>query len=531
MPRKTARERALEDLEALCLSRVSSVLQEAENTTTLALQESSGSFLPLLADSAADSAQLVLSGLDALDVARRQRYLIQRNPVWRPSDSLWDRLQGYKAAQAFVRFRSAVRMEVGAFHALASVLKAFPTYQQSRGGPAAVELQLAVALYRLGHSLSVPEIAAHAGCAQGSVVNYTRKFVEALCSIEEDLIPWASEEEKREAQDWVEIQSGVKEWRNGWCMVDGSHIPLAWRPGSGYDDDFINRKGTFSLNTQFVCLPTSLRIISYVVGPRRRVADSTVYAESPIARAPSLYLQRNEFIWADLGYPLSRHIVKPYGHGASQRSKDIRKFNYWHSHVRIRAEHAIAFIKGRFGCLRALRGFVSSEAMEMRAQDVVVACIAAHNLAMSWDDAARYSLYVEDGLGEKLGLDLSNWWQPSPERRREQQNAWLRREAAEDRRRRRAEERERTFSQRRIDKRRRHGGRKLRERMHMALFVCHGFDWRDTTRASRMKEMTKKEYEVYLAKQEKAARKRARDARRRQAARAAARAPPTSSDR
>jgi hypothetical protein len=54
--------------------------------------------------------------------------------------------------------------------------------------------------------------------------------------------------EKEDAKAWVQNHS-CKAWRNGWCFVDGTLIPLDQRP-TWYGESYFDRKCNYSLNIQ-----------------------------------------------------------------------------------------------------------------------------------------------------------------------------------------------------------------------------------------------------------------------------------------
>jgi len=55
--------------------------------------------------------------------------------------------------------------------------------------------------------------------------------------------------EKEEAKQWVEKYSKCPAWRDGWCFVDGTLVPLAFRP-YWYGQSYFDRKCNYSLNIQ-----------------------------------------------------------------------------------------------------------------------------------------------------------------------------------------------------------------------------------------------------------------------------------------
>ncbi|KAG6839434.1 hypothetical protein C0991_002588 [Blastosporella zonata] len=84
-----------------------------------------------------------------------------------------------------------------------------------------VEEQLAIYLYHLGHfgnAAGLDKVAKWAGYSKGTITLATCQNIQA---------PTPTEKEK--AKTWVEEHS-CYEWQDGWCMVDGTLIPLYNRP-------------------------------------------------------------------------------------------------------------------------------------------------------------------------------------------------------------------------------------------------------------------------------------------------------------
>ena len=113
--------------------------------------------------------------------------------------------------------------------------------------------QLAVTLYCFGHNgngASLQSIANWAGIGKGTVELYTRRVMIALLRPEfmKNAVRWPNDEEKGAAKKWVQDHS-CRAWRNGWCFVDGTLIPLATRP-YWYGESYFDRKCWYSLNVQ-----------------------------------------------------------------------------------------------------------------------------------------------------------------------------------------------------------------------------------------------------------------------------------------
>ena len=96
-----------------------------------------------------------------------------------------------------------------------------------------IEIQLAIVLVRFGHdgnAASVESIAQWAGVSAGMVVKATRRVIIASLALHDEVIHWPSAAEKEVAKEWVKANS-CPAWRDGFCMVDGTLIPLFEKPG------------------------------------------------------------------------------------------------------------------------------------------------------------------------------------------------------------------------------------------------------------------------------------------------------------
>jgi hypothetical protein len=124
-----------------------------------------------------------------------------------------------------------------------------------------VESQLAIALFRFGHSgnaAGLQKVANWAGVGKGTVTVVMRRVMIAILRpdfmAEAVRMPTAPEKDKAKA--WVQNHS-CKAWRDGWCMVDGTLVVLFDRP-FWFGESYFDCKCNYSLNiqvctSQFVC--------------------------------------------------------------------------------------------------------------------------------------------------------------------------------------------------------------------------------------------------------------------------------------
>jgi hypothetical protein len=153
-------------------------------------------------------------------------------------------------------FRSYTRVTPECFVDLVNSIKDHPVFHNNSNNPQMpVEEQAAVALYRFGHygnASSTMKVALWAGVSYGTVRNITIRVMTALCDprFRAAIVPWPNPEEIECAKAWVEGNS-CPAWCDGWCMVDGTLIPLFQRPHH-FGNTFFDRKSNYSLNVQ-VC--------------------------------------------------------------------------------------------------------------------------------------------------------------------------------------------------------------------------------------------------------------------------------------
>ena len=119
-----------------------------------------------------------------------------------------------------------------------------------------VEIQVAIMLYRFGHDSNASGLrstANWAGVAKGTVHLCTKRVMTAVLrlSFTQDAVCMPTVAEREAAKEWVEQHSCLA-WRNGWCMVDGTTIPLTSKP-TWYGESYFDRKARYSLNMQVSC--------------------------------------------------------------------------------------------------------------------------------------------------------------------------------------------------------------------------------------------------------------------------------------
>jgi hypothetical protein len=190
-----------------------------------------------------------------------QRYEVPRDQLPRGPSYLHHVLTVQKNLRPD-HFRQALRVSPAAFDQIVYKISDDPVFfNRSDQQQLPVEEQLAVTLYRFGHNgnaASLQSVANWAGLGKGTVSLVTCRVMAAILrpSFMHDAVRMPSGPEKEEAKAWVEAHS-CHAWRGGWCLVDGTLVPLAERP-YWFGESYFDRKSNYSLNVQVSVMPICL---------------------------------------------------------------------------------------------------------------------------------------------------------------------------------------------------------------------------------------------------------------------------------
>lgn len=151
-------------------------------------------------------------------------------------------------------FREQLRIWPSTFDLLVAALSSDPVFSNnSQNAQLPVDYQVAIVLFRFGHygnASSVQAVANWAGVGKGTVLLVTRRVMRAILRrpFKDAYVRLPNEAEKEAAKAWVEEHS-CKAWRGGWCMVDGTLVPLYNRP-FWFGESYFDRKCNYSMNIQ-----------------------------------------------------------------------------------------------------------------------------------------------------------------------------------------------------------------------------------------------------------------------------------------
>ncbi|KAG6817989.1 hypothetical protein H0H93_006887 [Arthromyces matolae] len=256
------------------------------------------------------------------------------------------------------RFINMFRVSPFIFQTILQLIQFHPVFtNQSNMAQTPVEIQLAVTLFhmgRYGNGASIQDIARQMGCSEGSVENYTSRCFDAIESLQDLFVRKLTAEEKEKEKRWIDQALGFQgAWRDGWIMYDGTIVVLYRRPGLN-GDAYFTRKHNYGLNVQIGNTPSNLRIVDYSHGHTGSCHDARAFEGTAAYKYPDWLFEGNEFAWADSAYPCTTRCIPVHKEPASTIPRNTI-FDRYVARLRVRSEHTMGALKGRFQCLRGLR--------------------------------------------------------------------------------------------------------------------------------------------------------------------------------
>ena len=281
-------------------------------------------------------------------------------------------------------FKNHFRLTRATFDLLVAELATHPVYQSKKGDHVPVDIQIAVAIWRFANGSSVRCLEQNLGFSQGSVANFTDRFLKAILSRTDKYIRWP-----RTPEEFDAVKRGFAESRDDDsgqltdCIgaIDGSLIQIVKPANSG--SMYVDRKNHFSIGLMAIC-DASCRFTCISVGQSGSVHDARSLKRSKIWQRikdqDPEYFPDKEYIIGDAAFPLTPNLIVPYDISPSMNRVN-KQFNFVHSSTRMAVERAFGILKNRFRCLH-----LGLNMKPQRAIKTICACVILHNLCLQSGD-------------------------------------------------------------------------------------------------------------------------------------------------
>eukprot|EP00644_Phytophthora_capsici_P017219 jgi/Phyca11/122667/e_gw1.48.256.1 len=327
-----------------------------------------------------------------------RRYLAPRTRVPRPPS----RINYYLTDMNETEFKLQFRMTQQYFFAIRDLVADHLEFQCVPGKQRKMSVEL--------HLLSLLKVVGSMD-GQGRAADYlsvgshtpesllARRMIRALNSFKSDVIVWPDTNERREISFRIEAVSQLPRCIG---LIDGTLFPLLSRP-QDHGEDYYSRKGSYAINGLVVC-DDLCRIRYENIGWPGSSHDNRVWRNSKIAQNKHDHFDEREYLLGDSAYQPSRILVPSFkSPSGGQLALKEEYFNKQLARIRIRVEHCIGILKGRFPLLRRIRSSLRNKKALQDTIFLIRACMIMHNMAI--DDPIP-SEWIHNENNENESRDL-----------------------------------------------------------------------------------------------------------------------------
>ena len=129
-------------------------------------------------------------------------------------------------------------------------------------------------------------------------------------------------------------------------------------------------------------MPSTLHIVDYSYGLTGSAHNATAFEHTGAVKHPEWFFEGDEFAWTHSAYPLNKRTIPVHKKPTSLRCENTI-FDHAVSHLRVRSEHCMGALKGRFQCLCGLHVAINSPKSHFKATHWIKVAIILHNLVIN----------------------------------------------------------------------------------------------------------------------------------------------------
>ena len=286
-------------------------------------------------------------------------------------------------------FKNRFRLSKNSFGALVHELRAFVP-QSAKSWGLSLEERLCITLRFYATNCLQASVGDFIRIHKGTISKVIHAITTALCELRINWIRW---------YDPLNIVSaGFREIAGFPAVIgciDGTHIKIQ-KPQENAEN-YINRKGIYSINTQVVC-DHKLRIVDIVCRWPGSVHDARIFENSIIKHNLATRIL-DGIILGDSGYPCNNYILTPV---LRPRREEERRYNASHIRTRNSVERCFGVLKRRFLCLEGKLRYSENFCCK-----IILACAILHNFAIE-NDGIDFENEFENELAPDEVNDIPN---------------------------------------------------------------------------------------------------------------------------
>ena len=245
-----------------------------------------------------------------------------------------------------------------------------------------------------GNSASSVSLGSFFGIGHGAVDRCKEAALEGVLSLEDRTYFWPDAEERKV------IANRIRDtylFPNCVGIIDGTLLPLLQRPLL-HGENYLSRKKFYAIVMLVVC-DDQCRIIYYHIGWPGSVHDNRAWRNSRLYRKFNEYFSHREYLLGDSAFTASDIMIPPFkAYAGSFLTNNQEAFNTLLSKPRVKSEHCIGILKGRFPFLKAIRMLLGNKLHMDRIIKYVRGSVVLHNFLVS-------EPFDEDWINANEGMD------------------------------------------------------------------------------------------------------------------------------
>ena len=180
-------------------------------------------------------------------------------------------------------------------------------------------------------------------------------------------------------------------------IADGTLFPLAFEPETDDAPDYKGRKHIYTLTVMIIC-DYDRKIRQYHSGYPGSAHDNRVYRNMDLFHHPEDYFSEMEFNIGDSAFSNSPFMVSSFKKQSGEEiPEEHDRFNKLLSKVRMRSEHTIGILKGRFPWLRSIRMKITTKKKSLRKiLRLLDATIVLHNMLIAFGENMTVEAWIHE---------------------------------------------------------------------------------------------------------------------------------------
>lgn len=164
--------------------------------------------------------------------------------------------------------------------------------------------------------------------------------------------------------------------------MDETLLPLALQPALN-GEDYFTCKGSYALNA-LICCDDRAKVMYALAGWPGSTHDNRVWTNSKLCRSPHTFFSQGQYLLGDSAFRASQLVVPPFKKlPDAALARDREFFNTKLTKIRIRTEHCIGLIKGRFQHFKGIRVVVRNRHDLTRIIRLFLCAVTIHKLLVN----------------------------------------------------------------------------------------------------------------------------------------------------